>query len=69
MEWVVETVLPREVRKLASAIEKKDAAIALMNDDLRTVTTKYRPSNTKTWPCRGKKMSIRLSYKDVRIPS
>ena len=35
MEWVVETVLPREVRKLASTIEKKDAVIAFMNDDLQ----------------------------------
>ena len=35
MEWVVETVLPREVRKLASAIEEKDAALALLNDDLK----------------------------------
>ena len=32
MEWVVETVLPREVPKLASAIEEKDAVIVLMND-------------------------------------
>ena len=28
MEWAVETVLPREVRKLTSAIEEKDAALA-----------------------------------------
>ena len=35
MEWVVETVLPREVLKLASAIEEKDAVIALMSDDLQ----------------------------------
>ena len=28
MEWVVETVLPREVRELASAIEEKDASLA-----------------------------------------
>ena len=34
MEWVVETVLPREVRKLASVIEEKDAVLALLNDDL-----------------------------------
>ena len=31
----METVLPREVRKLASTIEKKDAVIAFMNDDLQ----------------------------------
>ena len=29
MEWVVETVLPREVRKLASAIEQKDNQIQI----------------------------------------
>ena len=34
MEWVVETVLPREVRKLTSAIEEKDSALALLTDDL-----------------------------------
>ena len=34
MEWVVETALPQEFWKLASAIEKKDPAIALLNDDL-----------------------------------
>ena len=35
MECIVETVLPREVRKLASTIEKKDAVITLINDDLQ----------------------------------
>ena len=35
MEWVVETVLPREVRKLTSAIEEKDAALALLTDNLQ----------------------------------
>ena len=35
MEWAMETVLPREVRKLASAIKEKDATIALIHDDLR----------------------------------
>ena len=35
MEWVVETVLPRQVLKLASNIEEKDVVIALMNDDLQ----------------------------------
>ena len=35
MEWVVDTVLPREVQKLASTIEEKDSVIALMNDDLQ----------------------------------
>ena len=35
MEWAVETVLPREVRKLPSVIKEKDAALALLNDDLQ----------------------------------
>ena len=35
MEWVVETVLLRDVRKLTSAIEEKDTTIALLNDDLK----------------------------------
>ena len=35
MDWVVQTVLPREVRKLTSAIEEK--VIALMNDDLQAI--------------------------------
>ena len=35
MEWVVETVSPRGVRKLAPAIEEKNAALALLIDDLR----------------------------------
>ena len=35
MEWVVETVLPWEVRKLTSAIEEKDAALALLTDNLQ----------------------------------
>ena len=35
MEWVVETVLPWGLQKLASTIEEKDAVIALMNYDLQ----------------------------------
>ena len=34
MTWVVETVLPREVRRLAVALDEKDSALALLNDDL-----------------------------------
>ena len=37
MEWVVESVLPREVRKLALTIEEKDTTITLLTDDLRTL--------------------------------
>ena len=33
MEWVVETVLPREAQKLTSAIEEKDTTITLLTDD------------------------------------
>ena len=63
MEWVVETVLPQEVRKLASTIKEKDTVIALMNDD------QIKSSNMRTWHYRHKKMRVRLSYKDVKIPS
>ena len=35
IEWVVETVLPRVIRKLTSAIEEKDSALALLTDDLQ----------------------------------
>ena len=35
VEWAVEIVLPQEALKLASAIEEKDAALALLNDDLQ----------------------------------
>ena len=35
IELVVETVLPREIRKLASVIEEKDVTIALLTDDLQ----------------------------------
>ena len=34
MDWVVETILPKEVRKLAQKIDEKDSALALLNDDL-----------------------------------
>ena len=35
MEWAVDTVLLREIWKLASAIEEKDAALALLTDDVQ----------------------------------
>ena len=35
VEWVMETVLQREVWKLASSIKEKDAALALLTDDLQ----------------------------------
>ena len=35
MECIVEIFLPREVQKLASTIEEKDAVIVLMNEDLQ----------------------------------
>ena len=34
MAWVVETVLSREVRRLAVVLDEKDSALALVNDDL-----------------------------------
>ena len=69
MECIVEIFLPREVQKLASTIEEKDAVIVLMNEDLQGRETKYRPSNMRTWYCSHKESCIRLSYKDVKIPS
>ena len=35
MDWVVETVLPREIRKLSKVIKEKDTALALLTDDLQ----------------------------------
>ena len=35
MKWVVETVLPGEMRALREQIEEKDMQLALLNDDLR----------------------------------
>ena len=34
MEWVVETVLSWEVRKLTSTIDENDATTTLLSDDL-----------------------------------
>ena len=69
IEWVLETVLPREVRKLASVIEEKDAALTLLSDDLKTVKIKYKPFSMKTWHCKHKEMCIRPSYKNVKSKS
>ena len=38
----METALPQEIRKLVSAIEKKDAALVLMNVDLRDSDNKIQ---------------------------
>ena len=35
LEWVIETALVREIRKLASAIKEKDSAFTLLNNDLQ----------------------------------
>ena len=37
MEWVVETVLPQEVQKLASVIEEKDAVIAHRDNQIQAL--------------------------------
>ena len=37
MEWVVETILPRELGKLAMTIEEKDTTITLLTDDLEAL--------------------------------
>ena len=35
MEWAVETVLPREARKLTLVIEEKDIILTMLNDNLQ----------------------------------
>ena len=35
----------------------------------RTVTIKFKPFSMRTWHCKHKRMCIKLSYKNVRIPS
>lgn len=42
LEWVVETVLPREVRKLSRQIEEKDQRIAILNDDKEDLQEEIR---------------------------
>ena len=37
MEWAVETVLPQEVRKLASVIEEKDATISRRDNQIQAL--------------------------------
>ena len=37
MEWVVETVLPGEVRKLTSAIEEKEAALTHHDNQIQAL--------------------------------
>ena len=66
MEWVVETVFRREVLKLASTIEEKDALIALMNDDLQDRDNQIQAVKYEKL---HKEMCIKLSYKNVKIPS
>ena len=44
MEWVVDTVLPREVRKLALAIEEKDNQIQA----LEFTNEKHQQKNLET---------------------
>ena len=42
MEWVVETVLPREVRKLAGIVEEKESEISLLNNDNTVLKNKIQ---------------------------
>ena len=71
MEWVVETVLPREVRKLASAVEEKDATIALMNDDLQDRDNQIQAIKYKNVALQAARDAYQagLSYKNVKISS
>ena len=43
MQWAVERVLPHKVLKLALVIEEKDAALALLNDDLQDRENQIEP--------------------------
>ena len=42
MKWVVETVLPREVRRLNEQLENAEASIALLSDDLEVANNRCR---------------------------
>ena len=48
MEWVVETVLPREVQKLTSVIEEKDATIAHRNNQIQSLNSTNEKHQQKT---------------------
>ena len=41
MEWVVETALPREVQKLASAIEEKGNQIQTLENTMKPINRKF----------------------------
>ena len=47
MEWVMETVLPQQDWKSASAIDGKDAALALIHDDLRNRDNRIQAIHTE----------------------
>ena len=47
------------------AIREKDAAIALLNDDLQGCDNQNKPSSTIMWHCKYKEMCIRTSYKNI----
>ena len=76
MEWVVETVLLHEVRRLSKQlsnqqkeIEEKDAALALIIDDLKDRDNQIQLSNTKTWHCKHKRMCIVTKMSRHHYPS
>ena len=47
-------------------IENKDAAIALLNDDLQN-RDNHRPFSMKTWHCKDKRMYISTSLENFKI--
>ena len=47
MEWAVETVLPREVRKLASVIEEKHATIAHRDNQIQALESTNEKNQQK----------------------
>ena len=69
MECAVETVLPREVRKLASTIEGKDAVIVLMNDDLQGRDDEIQAIKYENVGLQAQKDVCQAELQNVRIPS
>ena len=76
MEWVVEKVLPREVRKLAETIDverhkvrEKDSQLALLNDELTEAqehSTQWAQDVLRTSSGRAKYVPSSRSPLDVR---
>ena len=70
MEWAVETVLPREVRKLTSAIEEKDAALAHRDNQmvaLEFTNEEERQSHRQAIEEKDATLAFDLQYENVAL--